>query len=294
MRLGVVILPEHRWSVARDLWQRAEQMGFEHAWTYDHLTWRSFRDSPWFAGVPMLTAAAIATSRLRIGLLVASPNFRHPVPFAKEMMTLDDISAGRLIVGIGAGGEGWDATMLGQQPWNARERADRFVEFVEITDRLLREPAASYEGRYYSAVEARTHPGCVQSPRPPMAIAATRPRGMRLAARHGDIWVTTGQRRADARLDAKTGAAVVREQIDCLAQACAAERRDFSTLRRLVLSGPLLDPGLRSPAEFQETTQQYAAAGVTDFVVHWPRPGKPYAANPDVFESIFRDSSPRS
>ena len=86
MRLGVCILPDLRWPEQRRLWQRAEELGFDHAWTYDHLAWRSLRNEPWFGAVPTLTAAALATSRIRIGPLVASPNYRHPVPFAKELI----------------------------------------------------------------------------------------------------------------------------------------------------------------------------------------------------------------
>src|SRR3954470_1451698 len=100
MRYGVVILPTLRWTVARDLWLRAERLGFHTGWTYDHLTWRDLRDGPWFSAVPLLSAVAAVTSTIRIGTLVASPNFRHPVPFAKELMTLDDVSAGRVTLGI--------------------------------------------------------------------------------------------------------------------------------------------------------------------------------------------------
>jgi alkanesulfonate monooxygenase SsuD/methylene tetrahydromethanopterin reductase-like flavin-dependent oxidoreductase (luciferase family) len=104
MQRGVLILPEFPWTTAQSVWRRAEALGFEHAWIYDHLAWRSFRDSTWFAAIPTLTAAAMATKRIRLGTLVASPNFRHPVPFAKELVTLDDISGGRLTLGLGAGG----------------------------------------------------------------------------------------------------------------------------------------------------------------------------------------------
>ena len=134
MRFGVVILPEHRWAEAQRIWRRAEDLGFDHAWTYDHLAWRSLRDSPWFGAMPTLTAAALATERIRLGPLVASPNFRHPVPFAKEVVTLDDISGGRLALGIGAGGYGWDATVLGQSRLSPADRLERFAEFVDLTD----------------------------------------------------------------------------------------------------------------------------------------------------------------
>src|SRR5215218_5692999 len=197
MRLGVVILPEHRWAVAEPLWRRCEQLGFHHGWTYDHLTWRTFRDSAWFAAVPQLSAAASATERMRLGTLVASPNFRHPVPFAKDLIALDDLSAGRFTLGIGSGGVGWDATMLGHDAWPLSERAGRFEEFVALLDRLLTEREVTSEGRWYSADEARTYPGCVQSPRMPIAIAAAGPRAMAIAARHGQAWVTTGAKEED-------------------------------------------------------------------------------------------------
>jgi alkanesulfonate monooxygenase SsuD/methylene tetrahydromethanopterin reductase-like flavin-dependent oxidoreductase (luciferase family) len=289
MRLGVVILPELHWAEARSVWHRAEELGFAHAWTYDHLAWRSLRDSTWFAAVPTLTAAAMATQHMRLGMLVASPNFRHPVPFAKELVALDDISGGRLTLGIGAGGAGWDATMLGQAAWSRRERADRFAEFVRLTDQLLRQPATSFTGTYYSASEARTYPGCVQRPRIPFAVAATGPRGMRLAARYGETWVTLGDRARAASMDAEEGAKVVREQIVQLDDACAQVGRDPTSLRRLVLSGALLDPGLGSVEAFRDTIGRYAQVGVTDFVVHWPRPAEPYAADLATFEHIFSE-----
>jgi alkanesulfonate monooxygenase SsuD/methylene tetrahydromethanopterin reductase-like flavin-dependent oxidoreductase (luciferase family) len=77
-----------------------------HAWSYDHLSWRSLADEPWGATIPSLTAAATVTSRIRLGTYVSSPNFRHPVPFAKELATVDEISSGRLLIGVGSGGTG--------------------------------------------------------------------------------------------------------------------------------------------------------------------------------------------
>jgi len=287
VRVGVCILPELSWTDQRVLWQRAEALGFDHAWTYDHLAWRSLRNDPWFGAIPTLTAAALATERIRIGPLVASPNFRHPVPFAKELVTLDDISEGRLMLGIGAGGEGWDATVLGHAPWLPVERAERFAEFVEVLDVVLRAPAASYTGTWYSANEARTYPGCVQQPRIPFAVAAGGPRGMALAARFGEMWVTTGDRTGDGSLDAARGAALVGAQIEMLETACADGGRDPASIARLVLTGAELDAGLQSEDAFADTVGRYAAVGVTDLVVHWPRHSEPYAGDPVAFERIF-------
>jgi alkanesulfonate monooxygenase SsuD/methylene tetrahydromethanopterin reductase-like flavin-dependent oxidoreductase (luciferase family) len=273
MRFGVLILPDAMWSVARERWQSAERMGFDHAWTYDHLTWRSLRDGPWFAAMPTLVAASVATSRLRLGTLVASPTFRHPVTFAKELMTLDDISDGRVTAGIGAGGDGFDATALRTVAWSRRERTERFEEFVVMLDRLLTEPTTTYEGRYYVANEARAIPGCRQRPRLPFAIAATGPRGLRLAARYGATWVASDSRGAG------------RDLVERLAEACAAEDRDPRSLARLALVGHHERP-LASVEAFRDVAGRYGDAGFSDLVVHWPRPDEPFTADMAVLERV--------
>ena len=110
---------------------------------------------------------------------------------------------------------------------------------------------------------------------------------MRLAATYGQTWVTNGDRIRDASLSAEEGAKVVGEQMVRLDQACVDVGRDPASLRRLVLSGSRLDSGLASVEAFRHTTGCYAEAGVTDFVVHWPRPHEPYAADLSTFERIF-------
>jgi alkanesulfonate monooxygenase SsuD/methylene tetrahydromethanopterin reductase-like flavin-dependent oxidoreductase (luciferase family) len=276
LRLGVVILPEDRWSVMQERWRLAERYGFDHAWTYDHLTWRGFRDAPWFGAIPTLTAAAMATSRIRLGTLVASPNFRHPVPFAKELMTLDDIAGGRLTVGLGAGGDGWDATALGQAKWSKSERADHFDDFVGLLDRVLTQEKTSETGRFYSADEARALPGCVQEPRVPFAIAAGGPRGMRLAATFGETWVTLDGRGAR------------RGQLERLEAICAEAGRATESLNKLVLAGFERSP-LGSVAEFEDVAEGYADDGFTDLVIHWPRLGEPFRADREILERIAAD-----
>ena len=238
------------------------------------------------ATIPTLTAAALTTSTIRLGPLVASPNFRHPVPFAKELMTLDDMSEGRLTVGIGAGGVGWDATMLGGDPWSARERADRFSEFVEQTDLILRQEATTSPGRFYTADGARNVPGCVQQPRVPFAIAATGPRGMELAARYGEMWVTTGDVTDPESKTPRQGAQIVRHQMERLDRVCDDLGRDPSSLARMVLTGPQLEPGLESYEQLCDAVGAYGQVGITDYAVHWPRPGPPYEGDVATFEEL--------
>jgi alkanesulfonate monooxygenase SsuD/methylene tetrahydromethanopterin reductase-like flavin-dependent oxidoreductase (luciferase family) len=288
LRVGVVILPDRSWSEAEGAWRRADQMVFDHAWTYDHLTWRGFRDGTWHPAMPTLAAAAMVTERIRLGTLVASPNFRHPLTLAKELIALDDLSGGRITLGVGAGGSGWDATMLGHEAWSPRERADRFEELVTMTHRLLVSPDNTIHGRYYQVTEARTVPGCVQHPRVPFAVAATGPRGMVLAVEYGQAWVTTGDpAHTGPLLSPAEGVAVVREQMERVDAACEIAGRDPATLDRLVLLGLTLDQCLGSRDAFLDAAGTYAEEGVTDLVVHWPREDEPFQADLATFESIF-------
>jgi alkanesulfonate monooxygenase SsuD/methylene tetrahydromethanopterin reductase-like flavin-dependent oxidoreductase (luciferase family) len=290
VRVGVVILPEHPWPRAKELWLRAEELGFDHAWTYDHLSWRSLRDDPWHSATATLAAAAVVTERIRLGTLVASPNFRHPVPTARELITLDDLSQGRFTFGIGAGGLGWDATTLGHEPWSKAERADRFEEFVVLSDLLLRQPVTTWKGRYYAAHEARNAPGCIQGPRLPFVIAAGGPRGMRITVEHGQAWVTVGTRdREGGAAPVDEGLTTVAAQLRALDEACTAGGRDPATLDRIVLTGLNLDSGAGSIDQFEDTLGRWAELGATDYVVHWPRPDPPYQGDEATFEAVVAE-----
>ncbi|MFE7775612.1 LLM class flavin-dependent oxidoreductase [Streptomyces sp. NPDC057445] len=305
LRLSTVILPVHRWNEGgRALWQRAEELGFHAAYTYDHLAWRTFRDGPWFGAVPTLTAAAAATGTLRLGTLVTSPNFRHPVTLAKELITLDDISGGRVTLGIGAGGNGFDATTLlksDEEPWTPRERADRFGEFVPLLDELLREPAGTtQEGRFYSATEARNVPGCVQRPRLPFAVAATGPRGLKLAAQYGQAWVTTGDPKLYESGSAEQSVEAVAGQLAKLGKACAEAGRDAAELDKILLTGftPEFNPATPAPGQgrplesldaFVDFAGRHADLGFTEIVIHWPIADSVFAADQKIFERIATD-----
>ncbi|MFE9722050.1 LLM class flavin-dependent oxidoreductase [Streptomyces sp. NPDC005794] len=289
LRLSTVILPVDRWHEGGCAkWQRAEELGFHAAYTYDHLSWRTFRDGPWFGALPTLTAAATATDRLRLGTLVTSPNFRHPVTLAKELISLDDISGGRITLGIGAGGNGFDATALGQEAWTPKERADRLGEFVPLLDRLLTESSVTHEGNFYSADEARNIPGCVQRPRLPFAVAATGPRGLKLAARHGQAWVTTGDPKLYEMGTPDQSVEALRGQIEKLGKACAEIDRDVAELDKILLHGftPDRNRPLDSVDAFVDFAGRHRELGFTEIVFHWPIPDSDFAADQAVFELI--------
>jgi alkanesulfonate monooxygenase SsuD/methylene tetrahydromethanopterin reductase-like flavin-dependent oxidoreductase (luciferase family) len=201
-------------------------------------------------------------------------------------MALDDISGGRMMCGIGAGADGFDADVFGAPRPEPKVRADRFAEFVELMDLLLRQEETSYDGAYYRAVEAGMHPGCVQRPRVPFVIAAGGLRGMRLAARHAQAWVTVGLpgRFEPGRFDRMVGP--VRDQLARLDDACLAHGRDPTTLDRIVVAGVQIGGVLASRESFVEASAMYAELGCTDLVVFWPRPGAPFEGDAGVLDRI--------
>jgi len=286
MRLSTLILPIDRWADGRRIWRRAEELGFHAAYTYDHLSWRSFRNRPWFGAIPTLAAAAGVTEHIRLGTLVASPNYRHPVTLAKELMSLDDISGGRLTVGIGSGGVGFDASVLGQVEWSPTERADRFGEFVALLDRLLTQTSTTEHGEHYSAVEARMIPGCVQQPRAPFFVAAAGRRGMELAAAFGQGWVTYGDPHGPADIPAADAPEVIRAQLEVLETACARQGREYHMIDKVLLLGSIAEQPLASLDAFVDWAGTYRALGITEAVIHWPVPDTDLANDIDVFEQI--------
>lgn len=292
VRFGIVILPQDPWQIGRRKWVDAESLGFDHAWTYDHLSWRSLADQPWAATVPTLTAAAVVTSRIRLGTFVSSPNFRHPVPFAKEIATVDDVSGGRFLLGIGSGGTGFDAFVLGQRELSARERHERFSEFVEQLDALLRFEDASeaapdvrgftFAGDWFTAYQARMVGRPAQDPRVPFVLAANGPKGLGLVCRYADGWVTTGA-------DGVTGEEwwdAVAGLVSRLEVAADSAGRDPATIDRYLS----LDSGgqfsLQSLGAFEDLVGRAEQLGFTDVISHWPRADGIYAGSEKVLEEV--------
>ncbi|WP_420123443.1 LLM class flavin-dependent oxidoreductase [Nakamurella sp.] len=283
LRVGVVILPQFSWPEARARWASLEERGFAHGWTYDHLSWRDLRDEPWFGTLPTLVAAATATTTLRRGPWVMSPNYRHPVTTAKDLMTIDDVSGGRLIAAIGAGGTGWDATVLGQAALTPPQRVARLDEFVTLTDRLLRHPDTTWRGDWFQAVEAKMIPAGSRD-RIELVVAGNGPRTIGIAAARADGWATTGPESENVT----TGewwsrvAGLTRRLEDAAGRA----GRDPGTLRRYLNldSAPVLS--VSSPAAFADAAGRAAELGFTDAVIHWPRPSGVYGGDDRVLDAI--------
>lgn len=287
MSLSALILPDrHPPRVFLYDVGEAERSGVRTVWTYDHLTWPLLQDGPWYGSVPLLAAAAVATSRVRLGIQVATPNFRHPVPFAKELMTLDQLSGGRLEVGLGAGSEGPDASVLGDRPRTRRERTDRFFEWMSLLDRLLREPVTTVRGRRFSAVEAHQLPGCVQQPRVPFTVAAAGRRAFDLTARYAQAWVTYGP--YGPQVGPEGWFTALGGQSRELSEALAAVGRGPDSVRRIAQFALDARWPFESPGRYADTLGRLAGLGFDEVTMHWPRPdglGMPIGAMADVLSA---------
>jgi alkanesulfonate monooxygenase SsuD/methylene tetrahydromethanopterin reductase-like flavin-dependent oxidoreductase (luciferase family) len=283
MRAGIVILPEYRWANAKRRWCAAEEYGFDHAWTFDHLGWRSLVDGPWFGAVPTLTAAAAMTTRIRLGTLVASPNIRHPVPFARELTALDDISDGRFILGVGSGSDGdYDSRVFGVHE-RLSGRTRRFAEFVELLDALLTTDKVSWKGEFYEALEARRAPGCVQQPRLPFVVAADGPRAMAVAARFGQGWITMGTRAAPGLDEWWSSVAAAADRFD---DVLAEEGRDRGEVQRFLQFDSAPVYALSSVECYRDFLARADELGFTDVVAPWPRVDGVFAGREEVLEDI--------
>jgi alkanesulfonate monooxygenase SsuD/methylene tetrahydromethanopterin reductase-like flavin-dependent oxidoreductase (luciferase family) len=278
MRFGLTILPELPWAELRPRWEAAEAMGFDHAWTYDHLVWGGLPESPWYGTMPTLAAVALVTERIGLGTLVSSPNFRHPVVLHRDVQSLDDVSAGRFMLGVGTGGD-LDSGILGGETLSTRERVDRFQEFVELLVRLRTEDHVDADGRWFSARNARTLPPLRDVP---LVVAANGPRSLRFAARTGDAWVTTGAR-VESVEEWWTG---LDEARNTVGETLSAAGRDPASFPRYLGLDSSPQFSLASRGVFEDMVGRAEGLGFTDVITHWPRPDGPYAGSVAVLEDV--------
>jgi probable F420-dependent oxidoreductase len=195
MKLGIVImLVESKifqraptYVEIREMARRAEAGGFDSLWLYDHLLYRS-EERP-LIGIwecwSMLSALAEATQRIELGTLVLCNNFRNPAILAKMATTLDEISQGRLILGLGAGWNQPEYEAFGM-PYD--HRVDRFEEALKIICPLVRDGKVNFEGKYYQARNCEIAPRGPSAQGMPILVGCEGPRMLKLTAQHADLW----------------------------------------------------------------------------------------------------------
>lgn len=260
MRFGLKVNPG-TWEEATRWAGIAEDVGFDGLWTGDNM--RNPRD-PAIAvhdGPTLVAAWAATTSRIRVGLLIANMVFRRPTVLAKQAVTLDHISAGRFVLGIGSGVWPTDHAMSGVPMWTARERADRLAEFVTIVGRLLSGNVEDHEGAYYSYRDAAMTPGPLQTPIP-MIVAANAPKPLAVAADHAQGWVTfPGTATEEDFYQASI------KRINTLRRL----RQDRPDLRRILLAYGSISPWSSRDA-FATLVDRYERIGFDEMVCYAPKP----------------------
>ena len=273
LRFSVLVLPNVAWPELLRRCRQVEELGFDSVGLADHLVDWAGGKGPWFELWGQLSAIAQATSRVRLTTLVAQIPLRNPVMFALQALTADHISDGRLDVGLGIGLEiDPSYRMMGIENWSAKERVARFGEYVEIVDRLLSQEETSFKGRYYQVDAAALRPRPVQSPRPPIVIAAMGPRMLGHAARHADVWISISFAKTfETQLDETRG------RVAAIDKRCAAIGRDPASLRRSYL---MFDPTARSSGgtikyyESEETFRrmvgQVIELGISEIGFYYP------------------------
>jgi alkanesulfonate monooxygenase SsuD/methylene tetrahydromethanopterin reductase-like flavin-dependent oxidoreductase (luciferase family) len=288
LRFSVTVLPDAPWEEFLRRCRRVEELGFDALNIADCLVDFRGREGPWFELWTMLSAVAMATSRIRLASFVGQIPFRNPALFALQAITADHISGGRLDIGLGTGVESDPSyRMMGIENWSAKERVARFGEYVELVDRLLTQEEVSFSGRYYRTDAAALRPRPVQSPRPPLIIAAMGPVMLGHAARHADIWNSMS---VAATFEAQL--AETRRRVAAIEARCAAIGRDPASLRRSFLmfhsdsAGAL--PYYESVEAFERMARQLIALGMSELALMYPSLDRQVP----VFEQIARQVLP--
>ena len=272
--LGIKLSPQNC-TIAdmRAVWRIADEAGFDHLWAFDHLN-PIFADvsDDVFEGMTLLAAMAEATSRVRIGLMVAGNTYRHPGLLAKMATTIDHLSGGRLEFGIGASGAEAEHTMLGIPFYTAGERIRRLAEALTVCRKLWTEERSSFDGRYYTLTDAVANPKPLQQPHPPIWIGGAGEKlTLRVVAEHADVWNVIG-----------TVDDVVRKAA-ILDQHCTDVGRDPATLKRSVQ--PRLDAA--NPAAMVDLLHAYIDAGFTENIVYIPPGDNPVRAAEIAAERVL-------
>ena len=212
-----------RWDDLRTMAETAERLGFDSIWVPDHLLMRYPEQEPvgpWECW-SILSAVAAVTSRVELGTLVIATSFRNPALTAKMADTVEEISGGRLILGVGAG---WHKPEYDAFGFPYDHRVSRFEEALQIIHGLLRDGQIDFEGRYYLARECELRPRGPRPQGPPLLIGTTSPRMLGLTARYADMW-NAWSRNCPEEIPP------LRETVDA---ACRVEGRDPATLARTV------------------------------------------------------------
>jgi F420-dependent oxidoreductase-like protein len=264
IRFGVQTPPQHvTYNDLLQTWQEIDELGFDTAFVFDHfIPIYSDPNGPCFEGWTLLAALAARTQRVKVGVLVTGNTYRNPGVLAKMAATVDHVSNGRLILGLGAAWFELEHTAYGIPFYTAGERARRLVEAVDVIKLLFTQQKSTFNGRYYQLKDALCEPKPLQTPAPPLLIGGMGPQVIQpLAARQADIWhffVRDGDPQETKRA------------CDNFNAICQKVGRDPARVEKSVSVRP---PQLTGSAkEVQDRLRSLADAGVQHFILSLPAP----------------------
>lgn len=260
---GIQTLQTCTWPELRQQWTSIESWGFDSLWLPDHFVPTARPEGPFLEAWTLLSALAMATERVRLGVLVSSNTFRHPAMLAKQAVTVDHISNGRLELGIGAGWFVWEHERFGLDFPPTKELVDRYEEAVTLLDTYLRNDVSSFNGQHYTLDEAPNRPASIQRPRPPLVLGAHGRRTIGIAGRYADTWNSRGT------------PAEIRERNARLDDAASAAGRDPASIKRSLLYVVAQMPEEQpwdSVEAFRDFIGRFSDAGMADFILQPPPP----------------------
>jgi F420-dependent oxidoreductase-like protein len=251
LRVGIKFSQDAPIESYKAIWKIADEARFDHCWAMDHLATIGpiGDDRPIFDGWELLAGMAMATSHVRMGLLVTGITYRNPALLAKLATTVDHLSGGRLEFGIGAAWATNEHEMYGIS--GLEHRVGLLSEGLQVMRSLWTEERTNFDGRYYKMRNAVANPKPVQKPYPPIWIGASGPSTLKLTARHADVWNAHGT--------SVENAVEGSQQLD---EACAAIGRDPKEIRRSVQV-----PAGDDPAEIVDRVRGFYEAGFTEIVI---------------------------
>ena len=276
LRIGIKLSQDAPIETYRRVWQTAEEAGFDHCWAMDHLATIGpiGDDRPIFDGWELLAAMAVATSRVRIGLMVTGITYRNPALLAKIATTVDHLSGGRLEFGIGAAWAANEHDMYGISGLD--HRVGLLSEGLQVMKMLWTQDRTDFSGRYFTMRQAVANPKPVQKPHPPIWIGAGGPATLRLTARHANVWNASGSAGQNLETAQKWS-----QELD---GACSAIGRDPGEIRRSVQV-----PAGNDPAALADRLNRLYEAGFSELIVMMSGGSMPTAQDPAKLAEVVAE-----
>ncbi len=265
--------PAQKYEEVLELAKHVEQTGWDGFWYADHFMPNAPDTStPWPEAWTTLTAVGATVPRIRVGTLVSGNTYRHPAVIAKMVATLDHITGGRAVLGLGSGWQENEHDHYGIPFYTTRERLDRLDEACQIIKSLYTNTKTDFDGRFYQLKDASLEPKPVQHPLPLLIGGGGEKRTLRITAEHADEWNVWGD------------VAILRQKMEVLDQHCADVGRDPKEIQRTAVAllfmsednafleqmrnAELQQPSLIGTVdEIREIVEEYEAIGVDELIV---------------------------